>query len=369
MIVEDVRLEYVSDGATSLSSKLLLDGATLKLLAGHVYGLVGRNGVGKSSLLRRIHARQISGFPTHITSVYIPQEGMPVDSGSTTPLDMALGYYHTFRQESLVIMKRRSEELEQELEQLDMSSEDDAQRVEDICQEVASLEEETMLPENSNGSGFSHEQIKEATEALQFFGIHPESPRNLSGGQRVKVALACALFCRCDLLLLDEPNCLDIHGLLQLRRLVSICQKRKTTVLLISHDVDLVNDVATDIIHLHNHVLSYYPGNYHDFIYYKDQKELHQVRQQHSMEKKRDAMLTTLDHMKKQVVPKRGGSKKNGKAVDNYKKKLERVETELAQSGAAGTFIIYTGRCSQLQQCDKRGKSPNPSLLLVKDLY
>ncbi len=297
-------------------------------------------------------------------------------------IDIALAYYQTFRQESLLLRKRRTAELEQELEQLDMTSPEDAKRVEELCQQVAAMEAEDDDGNDEDDDGdvegeegdpkgndntaaasndhFSHQLIKEATEALQFFGFdHPDQPVSsssssssssshlLSAGQRVKVALACALFCRCDLLLLDEPKDLDIHGLLQLRRLIQLCaQQRKTIVLLISHDVDLVNDVATDIIHVHHQQLTYYPGNYHDFLHAKEQKEIHQGRQHHVLEKKREAMIGTIEQMKKQPA-KGSAQKKKGKAVENYKKKLERVEMNLTTSTTTTTVASenHHGMC------------------------
>eukprot|EP01082_Thalassiosira_pseudonana_P012733 g11138.t1 g11138 contig5:188846-189375(-) len=78
IVVDDVTLEYVNDvnitGGGSGGSKLLLQDAYLKLLPGKVYSLIGRNGVGKSTLLKRIASKKIPGFPPHITSLLVPQE-------------------------------------------------------------------------------------------------------------------------------------------------------------------------------------------------------------------------------------------------------------------------------------------------------
>ena len=261
--LENVRLEYVNE--SGLPGKLLLDAAFLKILSQRVYALVGRNGCGKSTLLRRIDAGKIPGFPPHLTSMYIPQE--VVMEPSKIPLDFLLQHHDTFLQRSRDANKSRIESLETELEQLEMASEDDTQRMEELCEQISLLEDTT--------DGYDLEVVRQqAQEALVFFGIEESSwnvpMERLSGGERKKVVLACALFCRTDLLLLDEPtNFLDIEGLVQLRRLISTCIDRNSTVILISHDVDLINDLATDVIHFHDQSLTYYPGNYHDFVRYK----------------------------------------------------------------------------------------------------
>jgi len=316
--LESVRLEYVSD--TGLPGKLLLDGAQLKLLSRRVYALVGRNGCGKSTLLRRIDADKIPGFPPHLSSMYIPQEVVP--EGNKTPLEFVLGHHDAFLAKSKIANQSRIEQLEAELEELDMASEEDTQKMEDLCQLISAIEDES---EGAHGLDIVRRQ---AQEALAFFGIdenqHVPMAR-LSGGERKKTLLACALFCRTDLCLLDEPtNFLDVEGLVQLRRLIAECVDRGSTVVLVSHDVDLINDVATDVIYFHNQSLSYYPGNYRDFVGYKRQKDLHMLRENAALEKKRDSMMQTIDNLKKQPVLKRGGAKKKSRAIESAKKKLER---------------------------------------------
>jgi ATPase subunit of ABC transporter with duplicated ATPase domains len=316
--LENVRLEYVSE--TGLPGKVLLDAAPLKIRSQRVYALVGRNGCGKSTLLRRIDAGKIPGFPLHLSSMYIPQEVVP--EPDKTPLDFVLRHHNLFLERSKDASKSRIESLEAELEGLDMTSEDDTQRMEELCEEIS------MIQDISDGHDLEVVQ-QQAQGALAFFGINKRS-RNipmerLSGGERKKVVLACALFCPTDLVLLDEPtNFLDVEGLVELRRFISTCTDRNSIVILVSHDVDLINDVATDVIYFHNQTLTYYPGNYRDFVGYKRQHDLHFIRENAALVKKRDAMMQTIDNLKKQPIPKRGGAKKKGRAIESVKKKLEK---------------------------------------------
>jgi ATP-binding cassette subfamily F protein 3 len=268
-----------------------LEGATLKLLPGHVYALHGREGCGKSTLLRRIHAGKIAGFPPHISSVYIPQE-VTADPGKTA-LEIVLGHHDTYFQRSVEANQAEIEQLEQQIDDLDLSTEEGERKMEALCQHISSLQEEI-------DGGYDVEVVRNQAEtALQFFGIQATfwnvPSDELSAGQRKKMMLSCALFCDSKLLLLDEPNSsLDIEGLLQLRELIAVCRADNRTVLLVSHDVDLINDVATDVIHLFQKTLSYYPGNYRDFKAFKLQNDLHRLRQNAALEKKRDALMSTI---------------------------------------------------------------------------
>jgi energy-coupling factor transporter ATP-binding protein EcfA2 len=345
---------------------------------------------GKSTLLRRLQAGKIPGLSPHLSTLYLPQE---VHSATTTgnettetttitttttttmtPLDIVLGYHDTYIQKETAVAKGRISELEDELEQLqlggggggspdynndyshkneeddDDDDEDDElpqnQKVERICEQIAILEEHVE-------EGHDVQVVRQhAKEALHFFFAtrdqqqHPSDTEpwflaedyhdfnSLSGGQRKKVLLSVALFCQPDVLLLDEPtNHLDVHGLLQLRRLIAMCQTRGTTVLLVSHDVDFINDVATDVVYFAHRQLHYFPGNYDNFTLLRQQQGLHFLRQHVALEKKRQGMLQTLDHLKQQPVPKRGGAKKKARAIASHKKKMNRQGIEKDVNG------------------------------------
>jgi ATPase subunit of ABC transporter with duplicated ATPase domains len=326
VVVDNVRLEYV--GSDQGSCRVLLEGATLKLLSAHVYAMIGINGCGKSTLLRRIASGRIPGFPPHISSIYIPQEILLLDDEedpekeNLTPLDAVLREHGTYSEKSTAAAESHMEELEAEMELLDINLEEDQLKMEELCDRLS------LLSDDADGDD-QHAVQKEALEALEFMGID-ESLCNapitsLSAGQRKKVSLAVALSCRCDLLLIDEPtNHLDVQGLLQLRRLIALCTARQTTVLLVSHDVDLVNDVATDVIQQFDQFLLYYPGNYADHLVQRQQSDLHQLRQAVSLNKKKTSMVKTLDNLKKHATGKTVGSKKANKQIESHRKKIER---------------------------------------------
>ena len=102
-----------------------------------------------------------------------------------------------------------------------------------------------------DGLGFTTEMQKQPTKSF-------------SGGWRMRLALARALFCRPDLLLLDEPtNMLDMQAIIWLERYL---QTWPSTILVVSHDRNFLDEVATDMLHLHTCRIDSYRGNYTEFV-------------------------------------------------------------------------------------------------------
>eukprot|EP00978_Attheya_sp_CCMP212_P002654 scaffold5444_cov63-Attheya_sp.AAC.2 len=350
VIVDGVSLEYVGPSGTNL----LLDHSTtkLKLLSSRVYAMIGRNGCGKSSLLRRMDAGTIPGFPPHLSTMYIAQEILQVldenkeESMATTPLAWMLGRYAEYDSMNAECKRLQIEQLEAELESLnDPSAPEYESRMEELCEQISAADEELELLTSSKsyndgtlpGATKEMEETRQqAIEALDFFGVNEElrdTPlKQLSGGIRKKVALACALFCSPDILMLDEPtNHLDILGIVQLRRLIVSCKERNAIVVLVSHDADLINDMATDVIHFANNTLFYYPdSNYREFLRSKLQRDLHHSRQSAALDKQRDKMKITISNLQRKAAK---GDGKKSKAVESRKKKLERHGIEKDEHG------------------------------------
>jgi ATPase subunit of ABC transporter with duplicated ATPase domains len=301
-----------------------------------------RNGVGKSTLLRRIQAGKIPGFPPHIATLYIPQE-LPTPQEGTSAVELVTSHFLSFSKSTSTSLQYQIELLEKELEECDDGNDGN---MEALCEELSNLQDAIDEARQDGEPPNKTSLLEQAKDSLTFFDINPALSNapytTLSPGQRKKVALAVAVLCASTsspsqqlLLCFDEPtNHLDVSGLIKLRKLL-LHEAQNRTVLLVSHDTDLLNDVATDTI-IFSHVqktLLYFPGNYFDFQRQLGQQQLHLRRQQVSLDKRRQQTVHTIHYLQDQPAPKRGGSKKKGTMIAAQKKKLNRQGIEKNESG------------------------------------
>jgi ATP-binding cassette, subfamily F, member 3 len=221
-----------------IGPRVLLDAASAMINQGHRVGLVGRNGTGKTTLLRLI------------TDALEPDEGsvewprrwrvgitsQEAPGGSKSLIDTVL-------------------EADTELTELTAEAEtaDDPDRIIEIHMRLGERE--------------AHTARARAARILAGLGFD-ESAQNqpcsdFSGGWRMRVALASLLFTQPDLLLLDEPtNHLDLEACLWLE---DYLRRYPGTVLLVSHDRGILNRVVDEILHLENGKLTLYAGGYDRF--------------------------------------------------------------------------------------------------------
>ncbi|KAI5839952.1 P-loop containing nucleoside triphosphate hydrolase protein [Morchella snyderi] len=256
---KDIKLDRVD---VQIGGLRILSDTTLTLAYGRRYGLVGQNGIGKSTLLRALSRREIA-IPTHITILHVEQEIM----GDDTPALKAVLDADVWRKHLLAEQERITKELaaiESRPDPITVSASSgypNAEREEldtiltDIHSKLAEMEADKAESRAASilaGLGFSQERQQHATKTF-------------SGGWRMRLALARALFCKPDLLLLDEPsNMLDVPSITFLSEYL---QDYPSTVLVVSHDRAFLNEVATDIIHQHSERLDYYKGGNFDAFY------------------------------------------------------------------------------------------------------
>jgi ATP-binding cassette subfamily F protein 3 len=229
---------HINDLTFRIEGKIIFEGATAAIPAGHKVGLVGRNGAGKTTLLRLITEELAPdggsiSYPKHTRIGYVAQEA---PGGDETLIDWVLS------------ADRERTELLAEAE-----TATDPHRIADIHQRLADID--------------AHAAPARAAQILAGLGFDEAAQRRpcreYSGGWRMRVALAAVLFLEPELLLLDEPtNYLDLEGTMWLE---SYLAAYPHTVLIVSHDRDLLNRVVGSILHLDRGKLTLYTGNYDEF--------------------------------------------------------------------------------------------------------
>lgn len=265
------------------NSQRVLSDTTLTLSYGHRYGLIGQNGIGKSTLLRALSRRELA-VPKHITILHVEQE---IRGDETTAiqsvLDADVWRKSLLRdqdnlQAKISALEQRYKAIVEELG----SDNPDAPELREIDDENSELETNLTEVVNKLTEIESDKAESRAASILYGLGFSKESqqkPTNsFSGGWRMRLALARALFFKPDLLLLDEPsNMLDVPSITYLS---SYLQTYPSTVLVVSHDRAFLNEVATDIIYQHNEKLDYYRGaNFDTFYATKEERRKNAIRE------------------------------------------------------------------------------------------
>ncbi|WP_395447435.1 ABC-F family ATP-binding cassette domain-containing protein [Aminobacter sp. UC22_36] len=238
----------INDLSLRIAGRLLLDHASLTLPAGTKAGLVGRNGTGKTTLFKAI----TGDFSSESGSISLPKNTRIGQVAQEAP----------GTEEPLIDIV-----LKADVERAALLAEEhtatDPHRIAEIHIRLADID--------------AHSAESRAATILAGLGFDDEAQKrpasSFSGGWRMRVALAAVLFSEPDLLLLDEPtNYLDLEGTLWLENYVS---KYPHTVLLISHDRDLLNRAVNSIVHLDQKKMTFWRGGYDQFErQFAEQREL-----------------------------------------------------------------------------------------------
>ncbi|XP_048739644.2 ATP-binding cassette sub-family F member 1-like [Ostrea edulis] len=255
---QDIKVENFSIAA---KGKDLFINASLYITAGRRYGLVGPNGHGKTTLLNHM-AKKILNIPAGIDILLCEQE---IVADDTKSIDSVL---KADKVRTALLEEAKKLTVEVEKGNLKIN-----ERLNEVYDELRAIGADAAEPKARRilaGLGFTKEMMERAT-------------KNLSGGWRMRVSLARALFLEPTLLMLDEPtNHLDLNAVIWLDNYL---QAWKKTLLVVSHDQSFLDNVCTDIIHLDQHKLFYYRGNYATFKKMLKQKRKEQAKAYEKQEK------------------------------------------------------------------------------------
>jgi ATP-binding cassette subfamily F protein 1 len=233
----DIKIENFS---VAVPGRTLLKDTSLTLAYGVRYGLAGPNGTGKSTLLGYIARREgaFKAIPKRLLILYVEQEVR----GDDTP---AL--------ESVMESDKELISLLNERDRLEADENADGERLAGVYDRLAHI-----------GADQAKARASAILHGLQFEDADfAKKTREFSGGWRMRLALARALFMRPDILLLDEPtNHLDLYAVIWLEHYLSSWKK---SLLVVSHDRDFLNHVVNQTICIYNEQLYTYKGDYDSY--------------------------------------------------------------------------------------------------------
>ena len=252
------------DISFSIGGVSLFENSSAFVPTGHKVGIVGRNGTGKTTLFKLILKELVldSGIIEVPKNFKIGSVAQEAPSSEETLLDTVL-----------------SADIERTKLLKDSETETDPNKIASIHVRLADIDAYSAEARAStilSGLGFAQENQNKPCSSF-------------SGGWRMRVALASVLFSNPDLLLLDEPtNYLDFEGTVWLENFL---QKFKNTVLVISHDRNLLNKSVNGILHLSARKLQFYTGNYDAF----DDERRNQLEQKLTLKNKQDAQRAHIE--------------------------------------------------------------------------
>ncbi|CCE61663.1 hypothetical protein TPHA_0A05890 [Tetrapisispora phaffii CBS 4417] len=245
----DIKLNSVS---LLFHGKVLIQDSTLELNYGRHYGLLGENGCGKSTFLKALATREYP-IPENIDIYLLDEPAAPTELS-------ALDYVVTEAQNEL----KRIEDL---VEKIIVEDGPESDLLEPLYEKMDSMDPSTFESRAAViliGLGFNSKTILKKT-------------KDMSGGWKMRVALAKALFVKPTLLLLDDPTAhLDLEACVWLEEYL---KRFDRTLVLVSHSQDFLNGVCTNMLDMRMQQITSYGGNYDSYVKTRSELETNQTKQ------------------------------------------------------------------------------------------
>merc|ERR1719457_479480 len=287
-MARDIKIDNFS--VTFYGAEILQD-TKLELSCGNRYGLMGVNGCGKSCLLAVLGNREVP-IQEHIDIFYLDRE---VPASEKTALEAVME-----ADEERIRLEKLAEDL---VTREDDESQDYLMQIYDRLDELGSDTAEARASHLLSGLQFTHE-------------MQNKKCKDFSGGWRMRVALARALFIKPHLLLLDEPtNHLDLEACVWLEEEL---KAYPTILMIISHSQDFLNGVCNNIMFLTEKKLKTYGGNYDTFMKTKAEQDESQMKQFNWEQDQ-------IAHMKNYIARFGHGSAKLARQAQSKEKTLQKM--------------------------------------------
>lgn len=296
----------INDISYSVAGRSLIENASVTIPTGHKVGIVGRNGAGKTTLFRLIRGE----LALEGGAISLPERAKIGGVAQEVP-----GNEVSLINTVLAADKERAALL------IEAETATDPTRIADVQTRLADIDAWSAEGRASSilkGLGFTYEEQQMPCSAF-------------SGGWRMRVALAAVLFSEPDYLLLDEPtNYLDLEGALWLENYLT---RYPHTVLIVSHDRELLNRSVTGILHLEEKKLTYYTGTYDQFAAARAQARAVQAAQAKKQELQRAHLQSFVDRFKAKAS--------KAKQAQSRVKMLEKMTTITAPEDAARVVFTF----------------------------
>ncbi|WP_424986361.1 ABC-F family ATP-binding cassette domain-containing protein [Microbulbifer sp. S227A] len=296
----------INDITYAVEGRPLFEAASATIPSGHKVGMVGRNGAGKTTLFRLIRGELVleSGSISLPAQARIGGVAQEVPGNEVSLLDTVL-----------------AADTERAALLAEAETATDPGRIAEVQTRLTDIDAwsaEARASSILRGLGFDNQEQQMPCSAF-------------SGGWRMRVALAAVLFSEPDYLLLDEPtNYLDLEGALWLE---SYLARYPHTVIIISHDRELLNRAVGGILHLENRGLTYYTGNYDQFARQRAANRAVQAAAAKKQDARRAHLQAFVDRFKAKAS--------KAKQAQSRVKMLEKMETIRAPEDAARTVFSF----------------------------
>jgi ATPase subunit of ABC transporter with duplicated ATPase domains len=326
LIIRDLRLE--------VGPRVLLEGASFTVHAGDKIGLVGRNGAGKTTLLRTLVGYQPPAAGTVLRTGglgYFSQEAaLPdLEHPDATALERIL----TARE--IGALQRRLEETRRKIERLDGMARDRA------IGRFARLQDEF----EARGGFPAEAEAKQVAASLGIGTSELAQPvRTMSGGQRRRVELARILFAETDILLLDEPtNHLDLDAKAWL---VQFLAAYRGGLLVVSHDLPLLDESITSVLAMDDGSLETYRGTYSEYLAERDRRRTQRLRERRHQEQKIAQLEATIRRF-------RGTTETMARKAHTMQTRADRLKRDLVEVARVGKGVAV-----RFPQPEPSGRTP-----------